>query len=305
MKKLILSIALFSFNFAYCQQCVTMNYCLNFNDTLCLSHLFIDTSSYPGNIWQIGRPQKPLFDSIGSPSSQRVIVTDTLNPYPVNTISAFIIRNIVSMGDYYGLKIFNGMYDVQTDSLNDFGRLEFSPDNGNTWINLIEDTVYAANFTWMSGKPIFTGKSNGWKSFELILADLGSLFNIQIGDTTLFRFTFQSDSIQENLGGLMFDNICFYDFVEGVTEVRFKNIKSKIYPNPSNNIFIIEFENPFSETYQLSIYDNHSKLVYSKDTISENKISINAQEFKSGIYYYKLTNLKDRKRCWGKFITIK
>ena len=136
---------------------------------------------------------------------------------------------------------------------------------------MINDTNYK-DIIWYSNNPVLTGNSHGWKHFEVILSDIGSVFNVHFGDTLLYRFTFTSDSIPDNLGGLMYDDICFYYFVDGISEIRFKPIKSKIYPNPSAQIFTIEFENPASEPYQLSIYDIHSKLVYTKDGISETRL---------------------------------
>lgn len=279
------------------------NYCLNFEDTTCIRHLIIDTTVFPQNLWQIGWPQKLLFDNAASPSN--AIVTDTIHPYPINNYSVYIIKNIASMGDIYGFKMFSGNYNIQTDSSHDYGRIEFSPDKGTTWVDILKDTTYKA-FVWFSEKPVLTGISHKWKYFEVLLADIGSVFNVHLGDTILFRFSFTSDSIFDNLGGLMYDNLCFQNFIEGISEIRFKPIKSKIYPNPStNNIFTIEFENPSSEPYQLSVYDIHSKLVYTKDDISGTKIFIDFQTFNPGIYIYKLTNMKAPKRCWGKFISSK
>lgn len=300
MKKIFLILSIFYVNNIFSQQpCV--NFCLSFDDTLCHTHLVIDTAN-TANIWQIGRPQKPLFDSIPSNFSPKAIITDTVNYYPINNNSVFTIWTIADMGDYYGFRSFFGMYNVQTDSLNDYGSIEISPDNGTTWINLL-DTAYSASFVWYGSQPVLTGNSNGWQSFEVLLTDLGSTFNIQIGDTLKYRFTFKSDAVSENLGGLMFDYLCFHDFVEGVTETRFKNIKSNVYPNPSNNTFTIDFDNPNSDTYEISVYDIHSKLVFSQDNIVDNRFILNAQLLKQGTYYFKLTNIKDRKRCWGKLVT--
>ena len=276
------------------------NYCLNFEDTTCLHNLVIDTTAFPQNIWQIGRPQKPSFDSAASPSN--VIITDSIHPYPVNNYSVFIIRNMATMGDIYGFGMLQGEFNVQTDSLHDYGRMEFSPDNGTTWIDLINDTLYNT-FIWYTEKPVLSGNSHGWKNFEVLLADIGSVFNLHLGDTLLFRFTFISDPVPETLGGLMYDNFCFTDFVEGISEIHFKPIKSKIYPNPSNSIFTIEFENPSSDEFELAIYDIHSKPLLKKNNITDRKVTLEARSFKPGIYIYKLTNLKAHKRCWGKFIT--
>jgi len=263
----------------------------------------IDTTAYPQNLWQIGRPQNPLFDS--ACSSSNVIITDTINKYSTNNYSVFIIKNMATMGDIYGCKMFQGNYYVQTDSLKDYGKIEFSPNNGATWIDIINDTIYNTSFLWYSQKPVLTGNSIVCKNFDIVLADLGSVFNVESGDTLLFRFSFVSDSIYDNLGGLMYDNLCFWNFVEGISEIHFKPIKSNIYPNPSTNIFTIEFENPASELFELSVYDIHSKLVLKKNDITDSKIVIDAKAFKQGTYIYKLTDLRTQKRCWGKFIKAK
>jgi len=255
------------------------------------------------NIWQIGRSHKPLFSNYSKFSD--VIITDTIHSYPINNHSVFIIKNRVTRGDIYGLRMFQGYYNVQTDSLRDFGKMEFSPDNGLTWIDMINDTLQNSNFLWYSSKPVLTGNSNGWKSFDVSLADNGSVFNIKSGDTALFRFTFISDSIPDTLGGLMFANLCFYDFVEGVSQVHFKPIKSFIYPNPTKNIFTIEFANPKSEQFQLSIYDIQSKLILTKDDITGSKIVVDAGQFNPNTYIYKITCLKSQERSWGKFIITK
>jgi hypothetical protein len=276
------------------------DYCTDFDDDRCLDQLTIDKIEYPDNIWQIGKPKKSVINTFSH--NLKVIVTDTINPYPVNNHSVFIIKNTATNGDIYGCKIFHGFYNVHADSLNDYGLIEFSPDNGITWIDLINDTLYSSSFIWYGSKPILTGNSNGWEYFEMLFADNGSVFNMEYGDTIMFRFSFFSDSIFEGLDGLAYDEFCFYEFVEGVSETRFAPIKSKIYPNPSRDHFIIEFENPAYENFELSVYDIKSNLIIKMDNIIDNRIFIDAIVLKSGIYFYKLTNIKARKRSWGKFV---
>jgi hypothetical protein len=302
MKTLLIVIFIIDFNILYSQSNCD-NYCLNLKDTTCFNHVYKDTVKYPGNIWQIGRSHKPFFpDNL---SNLDVIITDTIHPYPVNNHSVFIIKDNITMGDMYGVRIFQGNYNVQTDSLHDYGKIDFSPDNGKTWYDVINDTLKNPNFIWYSSRPILTGNSHGWKSFDLNLADIGSVFNVKREDTILFRFTFISDSIPDTLGGIMFRSLCFFSFVEGVSEIHFKPIKSYIYPNPTNNIFTIEFANPKSEKFQLSIYDIHSKPIMIKDDISGNKVIIDAAQYKPNIYIYKLTCPKTQERSWGKFIITK
>jgi len=255
------------------------------------------------NIWQIGNVHKSLIDT--NSINTNVIITDTINPYPTNNYSSFIIQNLASYGDFYGMKMLTGNYLVKSDSLKDYGKIEFSPDNGSTWIDIINDTAYSSSISWYSAKPILTGNSGNFYSFfDVLLADNGSVFNIQLGDTLLYRFSFTSDSIYENLPGLLYDDICFYEFVEGMSETRFKPIKSKIYPNPVTESFTIEFENPDVGIFQLAVYDIHSKPILTKENITADKVTINAKQFKPNTYVYKLTNLTSKKRSWGKFIKV-
>ena len=53
-----------------------------------LVQIEIDTSN-AGNIWQIGQPDKAIFDSAFS--APNAIVTDTVNYYPINDSSSFIL----------------------------------------------------------------------------------------------------------------------------------------------------------------------------------------------------------------------
>ncbi len=301
MKTLLFFTAIFGFTSLSAQTCYNEYYCLSFYDTVCMYHLSIDTSN-SNNIWQIGLTQKPMMDS--TVCNTKAIVTDSLNAYPVNNQSVFTITNLATSGDYYGFRIFSVNYYVQSDSLNDFGKIELSLDKGINWIDIINDSTYSNHFFWYTSKPVLTGRSYVCKNFSVDLADLPTIHNFQIGDTILFRFTFFSDSVFDNLSGLIFDDICFYDFVEGVSETRFSSIWSKIYPNPSSNLFTIEFDNPEGKSFQLAVYDMQSRPIFTKNNITNNKIQIDMHTFNPGIYVYKITNLETKKRCWGRFSTV-
>lgn len=288
-----------NFSMAYSQEWYE-DYCLNFEEPPLLDHLFIDTVNFPENIWQIGHPQKVTFNN--AYSEPNVIVTDSVSFYPVNNTSAFILKNLALEGFIYGLEFFSGAYYVQADSLNDFGLMEFSPDNGASWIDMINDTTYSININWSTPKPVLTGNSNRWKYFEVMMMDIGSVFNIQYGDTLLFRFTFSSDNAPENLDGLMYDNFCFYQIIEGISEIHFKPVATSIYPNPSSSNFTIKFKNPSDDPFQLNVYNSRSKLMFSKEGIKGTTVEFNKANLPAGIYFYKLTNSNRNERGWGKFI---
>jgi len=301
MKKPILFFLLLCSQYNFAQSCFDAYYCLTFDDTTCLYHLGIDTS-LSNNIWQVGVSHKPVLN-FGSCSNLISISTDTVNPYPVNNHSAFTITNIATSGDVFGFKMFSGSYAVQSDSLNDYGTIEISLDNGASWIDIINDTVYSNYFMWFSSKPVLTGHTCA--NFSVDIGNLSGIQPINIGDTIIYRFSFFSDSIPDTLGGLMFDDICFFDFVEGVSQIRFAAIKSKIYPNPSERFFTIEFENPDAKQFQLAIYDICSKPMYNSDKITSDKVSLDLQNYPAGMYVYKIVNLETRKRSWGRFSVMK
>lgn len=276
------------------------DYYLNFEEPQYFDHLSIDTFNFPDNTWQIGPPQKITFNN--ADSEPNVIVTDTLNSYPANNTSIFYIKNLGSKGSMYGLEIFAGFYYVRSDSLNDYGLIEFSPDNGTTWIDLINDTVFELNIDWWTQKPVLTGNSGGWVHFEVMLEDIGSACNMQFGDTIIYKFTFSSDSINENLDGLMYDSFLFWEFIEGISEIRFKPLETDIFPNPSSRNFTIKFKNPRDDSFQLNIYNASSKLMISKEGIEGTQVEFGKDSFPAGIYFYKLTNSNRNERGWGKFI---
>jgi hypothetical protein len=264
-------------------------YDLNFEDTANSSHLRIDTTSNPNNIWQVGLPQKTNFTSAYSP--QYAIVTDTLNSYPVNDTSVFTLVNIQEGSGFFWhhTVILSGMYNVNSDSLTDFGLIEFSPDNGTTWIDLINDSTYSTYLSWYTPPPVLTGNSNGWQSFYVNLANLGIVFNIPDGDTVLYRFTFISDSVQTNKDGLMFDNFHFEDYFEGIDEIQNNNLIS-IAPNPTSDKLFINSKTSFGNE-RIQIMDCTGKMIIDTKNFSDK--SINTSALANGIYFLKYSNDKN------------
>jgi hypothetical protein len=182
--------------------------------------IYRDTISNPNCIWQIGQPNKTTFTS--AYSGNNVIVTDTINTYPINDTSSFIIKYKVGGGflnanSWNSVARLSGRYKVQTDTLNDFCKIEFSPNNGMDWVLISEDTASyidgSLNY-WPSQNNdlTLTGNVNNWETFEIYL-DYGShyLFNIEESDTIQYKFTIISDNNSENMDGIMFDDISVID----------------------------------------------------------------------------------------------
>ena len=91
-------------------------------------------------------------------------------------------------------------------------------------------------------KATSTGNSNGWQNFYVNLAMLGYHFNINYGDTILYRFTFISDSTQTNKDGLMFDDFHFEDWVESISEFESENLIT-LTPIPASDKLKVKRKN--------------------------------------------------------------
>lgn len=270
------------------------NYDIDFDDQYGLEYLFIDTISNQENIWQIGSPEKNSFDK--AYSAPNAICTDLVNPYPVNDTSIFTLTNIANGGfENNYIAILAGKYKIDSDSLNDFGLIEFSPDNGHTWIDLINDTIYLQKgcYEWWTDKPSFTGKTNGWKDFDVLLAGFGDEFNMQWPDTVIYRFTFISDSIQTHKSGWILDNLHFEDWWESIIDRSKNSFKSEVYPNPAGNFVTIRFPNEEGKNIKIAVFDNKGALIRSVNTNSE-FIEIELNSIQPGIYHYVVYNKNEK-----------
>lgn len=250
--------------------------------------LYRDTISNPANIWQIGAPQKTVFTSASS--LPNAIVTDTLNYYPINDTSSFIIRHIADLGFVMNTGVLlAGKYNVHSDTLIDFGSIEFSPDNGSTWIDLNTTTVYASNIMWTSPEPILSGNSTGWKSFSVVHQGLGVIFGISIGDTVMWRFTFRSDGIQTNKDGLMFDSIYVWDVPPiGVNDMNSDN-SIGVDPNPTNGGIIAVAVTSSGVEKQIEVYNLLGEKLFTMPVEANQKeVKLDLSTFSKGMYLIKV-----------------
>lgn len=251
-------------------------------------NLSIDTLSNPNNIWQIGPPQKVELNS--AYSVPNVIITDTISPYPTNDTSYFEIKYPAQGGFEYGHTAeIDFYYWVDSDTLNDYGTIEFSPDNGQTWVNLVTDTAFMDSNDWYtSTPPTLTGNSNGWIYSRCNTVHLGDEFDIQPGDIVIYRFGFISDGTSDTLGGLMYDNINVYDYVENLPNHAKSAFESTSFPNPANDEVTIVFSNPNANEMTCKIYDQTGKEFIATKPTYESEIQIDLSGFSAGNYHYVL-----------------
>lgn len=258
---------------------------INFENTTTLNRVLIDTVTNPSNIWQIGHPNKTVFTNPNSPPN--VIATDTLNVYSTNDTSSFTIIHIAGDGWQGYPKIdIGGWYFVNSDTITDFGYIEFSSDHGNTWF-LVDS--YTSFCTWGATMeiPVFSGNSFGWKHFYYCIDPQTT---VNHGDTILYRFTFISDSIQTNKDGLMFDDLHFEDWSEGIGEVQNDNL-ILLFPNPTNSLLYIDIQKQ-SVKKTVQIFSYNGQLLFEDNNFNSMYVDIAKLNLTEGLYFLKYSDTK-------------
>jgi len=254
-------------------------YDITFDDNSYLNQVRIDTLFNPNNIWRVGSPSKAVFTS--AYSFPNVIVTDTVNPYPINDTVSFTVIHIADGGwaSAYPKVDIGGWYYVNSDTLTDYGYIEFSPDLGNTWFRADSSEGFC---TWGATEelPTFSGNSNGWKHFYYCLQ---VPYAVNFGDTILYRFKFISDGVQTNKDGLMFDDLHFEDWAEGIAEIQNDNMIS-ISPDPTSDILRIH-RTKIHNNQTVQILNYTGQVLYDYENfIGE---TIDTRQMTNGIYLLK------------------
>jgi len=240
-----------------------MDYIYTFDDTTHWHSLSIDTINNPDNIWQIGHPQKNTIDNAFS--QPNVIITDTIDSYPSNNLSVFEILHQAQEGFIEGgVAIFSGFYYVDSDSLLDYGTIEFSPDDGTTWINLLTDTAYSDYYNWFTEKPILTGSSISWTFFGIQLAGIKEIFEIDSTTIVRYKISFFSDEVNNNRDGLAFDDLHFKDYLLKINNLD-KPVFIDIFPNPCQKILSVSVKDFNESKLTLILLDINGEIIKYQD----------------------------------------
>jgi len=272
----------------------------------------------PGNLWQVGRPLKPYpLDTTFTPPN--ALLTDTVNPYPVNCHSSFELHFGRQPG-YENLcwsyMLFTFMYRIDADTGRDGIYVEIMYNGSNQWKNIIFDNMgdsntvnaYGYHNTYKPTDTLFNGEPGisyqnsitnhqGWNQFDVQW--FWNNNHAHMVDSVAFRITFVSDSIDTHKGGVLIDNISLYvtDMCNiSVDEIPQNKILS-LYPNPVTYQSVIDMKE--MDNYDLSIYDITGKQVFNKK-YNSNSMPIGTLGLHAGIYSY---IVKSGSKCFnGKFI---
>lgn len=272
-------------------------YPLDSSDFESPSNLIIIDTSIVGNLWQIGEPDKLIFNEALSPIN--ALMTDTAISYPIRTNSVFYLNlphdTMVEVSSYY----FSFYHRFDTDSAFDYGHIEASIDSGLTWFpidtNFFDQYGRYYQFQWESGalpNGDITGQNGDdwvftrgvWIFYMLVKSDFSWCFQPQ---DLKVRFSFVTDSICAPHEGWMIDNleVGYSDLGGKIENQSFIQIQG--YPNPANEIFTIDL--PIS-TGQIEVYNLMGCKIISKNIV-DYKTSIDISELNAGVYFWRTNNV--------------
>jgi hypothetical protein len=299
MKKLILLLSIITICFSSFSQ-TTIGDSLTF-ETLPINGLYIDADT--NNQWQIGKPNKALFNS--NITGNASIVTDTLETYTPGIKSSFTINIMKYLNDFpYMWYDIDFKHAMNCDSLAG-GYIEISYDSlrwynitmhDSIWMNFGADMLnnYGStpyNDTLFNGQIGFTGNFSN-ANFHLTFGVMPILFR-QENDWIAFnppfiRFNFISDSLATPYDGWMLDNLFLMASSGGSVD---ENLASaiNIYPNPVNDKLIIDIDSKTFHPTQIQIINIKGQKLLQVGFDSK---YIDVSKLPQGSYFLTLTDNK-------------
>lgn len=243
------------------------------------------------NTWQIGKPQKTMFNA--AKSAPRVIVTDTINSYPVNDVSSFVfgipLQN--SSGNFiYALR---WVQKLDLDAGLDGGIVEFSNDKV-SWQNAHNNPnsyqfygfTPASKVTLPSGDYAFSGRDTTWRDLWLCVKSTYAHQN----DTLYFRFSLKSDGTQTNKEGWMIDNFRFETTILHPVKEISQLDPVVVYPNITTGMVNIEMKKlrDSDGIDEIELIDESGRVVerYGKNYT---KVVLDISNHKPGLYHLRVT----------------
>ncbi len=268
-------------------------------------YLGLDTAAASGNIWQIGMPGKLLLNNTFS--GNHAIVTDTLNPYPINNHSYFD----VFIGGFnicgYPASIFLEIYhQYDTDTLQDGGYITVSFDHGATWKNLYDDFseetgsglgppwssehLYSTEDVLYNGEYGFSGRSEGWVHTAYAWYVLGvNNSRSTIADTAILRFNFISDSLQNNREGWLIDHIKVYscEIMSNIHDLQFEPDLFTLLPNPTAAATVVKMNNTY-QNVELHLSNMLGQTLMETTRQQTAEIPLDMSDYQPGMYLLRL-----------------
>lgn len=262
------------------------------NLSLCFE---LDTSS--SNIWKIAQPNKNLFDSAST--LPNALFTDS-NYYRTNVLSSFQFGIPI---ETFGNAIIALRWQQKLDIDRDFdgAKIECSFDTAKTWQNVMYNPFIYSFYgfdetsvdTLPNGDFVFNGTDTSWRDIWLCIE---SSFGSVLADSVYFRFTFISDSIDNNKEGWMIDDFLGYSTIRHTVAVEKDESKGyvSIFPNPSTDRIDIQLEkiDGFHIIEKMTLMNASGQKVEEWVNIPT-KFFIDARKYPNGQYFLRVqSNLK-------------
>ena len=238
-----------------------------------------------GGLWERGVPSGALLNL--ATSGQNVYATNLDGNYSDQTISYLISRCYDLSSIENPVLKFNMAFDLEQDW--DLMNIEYSTDSGDTWniLGSATDQNWYNSDRLPDGSDCFncpgaqwTGTDGTMKEYSYDLAALTNESNF------IFRFNFISDqSVNEE--GIVIDDVRIEGNLLSITDFE-NRANFVVYPNPSKNIFNVEWSNASSMAYE--IYDVTGKIISTNKYIDStmNEVEIDLSSHSKGIYFMKI-----------------
>jgi hypothetical protein len=284
----------------------------------------------PNNCWQIGAPHKILFNigcGLWDPTKykvSKVIVTDTVRPYPPNTFSRFQFEIKKNPYECFGTLSITFEHKYDCDSLHDGGFIELSKDGGNTWencgyagygnyqhfgaVNFYANRSPENHLLWLEPTkirgeiPAFTGTKKDWEYVDLMYTFYQKDWFRY--NSLIVRFTFMSDSIDTGKEGWMIDNLNIAMRIscgEGINENNSKNAIYSVFPNPVTDESELRLPENLKGKSEIDVFDLTGKRIRTYRIVNQQKITIRKFDYRTGMHYFCMRNNNYVVFC-GKFI---
>jgi hypothetical protein len=250
------------------------------------SFLYIDTIDYPNNQWQVGKPQKALFNSAFS--SPNALVTDTANACRPNDTSVCILK--IPRNIWSGFQDFSFVYKLDIDS-GDIALMEWSADTGLHWTNALTDTNGLFSFYEMPGDsaPSLAHSNVQWDT--MALGPSSYLWFSSPADTFLIRFTLITDSSTVPRDGWMMDNFIMGYAGEGIVTIVPNTVSVFLYPNPVANILYLQATEKIRTVSICDVLGNNRF----KNMYDSNSVQIDVANLPPGLYFLKVNDQVTKK----------
>lgn len=210
-------------------------------DTSYSNSLIVEIDPDTDNVWQVGPPQKLIFN--GAATAPNAIVTDTIGFYPKGNTSRFITK----MVPWANWGIYALQWKQKLDMAHDFdgGIVEYSFDHGNSWENVFNNP-YVYNFygfptsnqdTLLTGEYAFSGRDTTWEDIWLCF---DASWISQLQDTLFFRFTLKTDTVEGDYEGWLIDNMNAHITIIHTLSDSLSEEYLEVHPNPADDILYIQ-----------------------------------------------------------------